>query len=222
MQEAGEIVGAIGQQFPAPEPDEEIEIFALDALGIRSLPRRRRAQHAPARAESHRRARRRARSSSACVGRAREQRGEQRIFLRARSIDVVDVTARARMLADRDRDATRRGSTPVADSTAMTRSAGMRDQFETDGWEMPNLRASSLTPPAARIASSSPVIPHSEALFRVILIRRLRLRRQPQLGSIVKVMSARMTALIYELRGQCAAVRTSCSAALKPRASAST
>ena len=29
----GLIIRAVGQQFPAPEPDEEIEILALDALG---------------------------------------------------------------------------------------------------------------------------------------------------------------------------------------------
>jgi hypothetical protein len=32
----------------------------------------------------------------------------------------------------------------------------MRSQFETEGWEMPMRRASSLTPPTARIASRSP------------------------------------------------------------------
>src|SRR5262249_20372692 len=46
--------------------------------------------------------------------------------------------------------------TPVAASTDNTRSAGMRDQFDTDGWEMPIFRASAPTPPATRIASSSP------------------------------------------------------------------
>ena len=34
VQEAGEIVGPIGQQLAAAEPDEEIEIFALDALDL--------------------------------------------------------------------------------------------------------------------------------------------------------------------------------------------
>jgi hypothetical protein len=36
MQKPGEIIRAVGQEFPAPEPDEEIEIFALDALGAGS------------------------------------------------------------------------------------------------------------------------------------------------------------------------------------------
>src|SRR5215831_17488663 len=46
--------------------------------------------------------------------------------------------------------------TPVAASTNSTRSAGTRDQFDTEGWEMPIFRASAPTPPATRIASSSP------------------------------------------------------------------
>jgi hypothetical protein len=37
-----------------------------------------------------------------------------------------------------------------------TRSAGTRVQFDTDGCEMPIWRASSLTPPTARIASLRP------------------------------------------------------------------
>ena len=36
MQEPREIIRAVGQEFPAPEPDEEIEIFALDTLGAGS------------------------------------------------------------------------------------------------------------------------------------------------------------------------------------------
>ena len=40
VQEAGEIIGAVGQQFAAAEPDEEVEVFALDALdaSLRSPP----------------------------------------------------------------------------------------------------------------------------------------------------------------------------------------
>ena len=34
VQKAGQIVGRIGQQLAAAEPDEEIEIFALDALDV--------------------------------------------------------------------------------------------------------------------------------------------------------------------------------------------
>src|SRR5262245_33333197 len=45
---------------------------------------------------------------------------------------------------------------PVAASTVSTRSAGMRSQFDTEGCEMPIRRASSLTPPAARMASCRP------------------------------------------------------------------
>src|SRR5262245_34599626 len=47
-------------------------------------------------------------------------------------------------------------STPLTASTIGTRSAGTRVQFDTDGCEIPILRASSLTPPAARTASSRP------------------------------------------------------------------
>ena len=32
VQEAGEVVRAVGQQLAAAEPDEQIEVFALDAL----------------------------------------------------------------------------------------------------------------------------------------------------------------------------------------------
>ena len=93
VQEAGEIVRAVGQQLAAPEPDEEIEILALDALGIGAAARPRRARHAPARAGSHRRASVREPLEQRGVRRAREQRREQRIFLRARGIDLVDVAA---------------------------------------------------------------------------------------------------------------------------------
>src|SRR5688572_28245203 len=33
VQEAGQIVGTVGQQLAAPKPDEKIELLALDALG---------------------------------------------------------------------------------------------------------------------------------------------------------------------------------------------
>ena len=56
----------------------------------------------------------------------------------------------------------RRRSRPRPTST---RSAGTRVQFETDGCEMPIWRASSLTPPAARIASSRPHCPASAHRF---------------------------------------------------------
>src|SRR5262249_31979581 len=34
VQKSGEIIGGIGQKFPAPEADEEIEVFAPDSLDI--------------------------------------------------------------------------------------------------------------------------------------------------------------------------------------------
>ena len=39
MQETGEIIRAVGQQFAAPETDEEIEIFAPHALRVCPLRR---------------------------------------------------------------------------------------------------------------------------------------------------------------------------------------
>ena len=107
IEEAGEIIRTVGQQFAAPDPDEEIEEFALDARRRRCGSRPRRAPHAQRRAASRRRAASPSRSSSACVRRAREQRRQQRIFLRARRIDVVD--RRRRRCRRTDRAAAPRG-----------------------------------------------------------------------------------------------------------------
>ena len=88
VQEAGEIVRAVGQQFAAAEPDEQVEVLALDALdrgfarglrerGMRDAERRRIAAQAGEALQQ------------LCVRRARQQRGEQRVFLRARRGDIV-------------------------------------------------------------------------------------------------------------------------------------
>ena len=88
VQEAGEIVRAVGQQFAAAEPDEQVEVLALDALdrgfacglrerGMRDAERRRVAAQAGETLQQ------------LCVRRAPEQRGEQRVFLRARCGDIV-------------------------------------------------------------------------------------------------------------------------------------
>ena len=155
VQEAGEIVGAVGQQFAAAEPDEEIEIFALDLLD-----RRRRAAASRERdmrdAERRRiaaQARRAARAEPASGARASSAASSAYSCARATSTSSTSADGRAR---DKDRAAARARSTPVAASTASTRSAGTRSQFETEGCEMPMRRASSVTPPAARIASLSP------------------------------------------------------------------
>ena len=55
---------------------------------------------------------------------------------------------------------------PLAFSTWRTRSAGTLVQFETDGCEIPIRRASSVTPPTARIASWSP----RSAMVHVVLL----------------------------------------------------
>src|SRR5205085_6841296 len=86
MQKTGNIIRAIGQKFPAPEAGEEIEIFALDALGVGAAGSLR-----------ERRVGKPERSSVAAqageaiqqwlIGGAREQAREQRIFGRPRGID---------------------------------------------------------------------------------------------------------------------------------------
>ena len=153
VQKAGEIVGAVRQQLAAAEPDEQIEEFALDTLdrhrtGRFRQRRMRDAERADVAAQTGQPLQQRG------VRRARQQGGEQRVFLRARDIDLVDVAGR-RLTPNRSGRRIAR-STPVADSTESTRSAGMRSQFDTEGCEMPMRRASSLTPPTARIASWSP------------------------------------------------------------------
>ena len=88
VQEAGQIIRGVGQQFAAAEPDEQVEELALDALdrgfagglrqrGMRDAERRRVAAQAGETLQQLR------------VRRAREQRGEQRVFLRARRGDLV-------------------------------------------------------------------------------------------------------------------------------------
>src|SRR5262245_66286007 len=39
VQEASQVIRSVRQKFPAPEPNEEIEIFALEALDIGALRR---------------------------------------------------------------------------------------------------------------------------------------------------------------------------------------
>src|SRR6266852_1188155 len=98
VQKTGEIVGPIGQKLAAPDADEEIEIFALDALdlaaagGVRERGMRRsdRARIAAQAGEA---------LEQAGIGGAREQSRQQRVFLRARGIDLVDIAAKSRMLA---------------------------------------------------------------------------------------------------------------------------
>jgi hypothetical protein len=98
VQEAGEIIGCVRQELPAPETDEKIEIFALEALDIGALRRL---------CERDMRQSERARIAAQCaetlkqpdIGRACEQHREQRVFLRPRSVDLVNVAGRAGMFS---------------------------------------------------------------------------------------------------------------------------
>src|SRR5262249_42070028 len=89
VEKAREIVGAVRQELAAADADEEVEELALGALdrgGGRGLGERRmghaeRARVAAQVAEPRQQYR---------VGCARQQGREQRVFLRARRIDVVD------------------------------------------------------------------------------------------------------------------------------------
>ena len=89
VQKAGEIVRAVGQQLAAAEPDEEIEIFAAGAFGVRRARRRgeRRMRKPERRWIDLQRT-----EPAQQVGsrRLREQQRKQSIFSRARRIDVVD------------------------------------------------------------------------------------------------------------------------------------
>ena len=86
LQEAGEIIGAVGQQLAAADADEQIEELALDlfAVGLRRGVR----QRDMGKAE---RARIAAQFGDALehggVGRARQQHRQQRVFLGAGEID---------------------------------------------------------------------------------------------------------------------------------------
>ena len=84
VQEAGEIVGAVGHQFAAADADEQIEEFALDRVGVGAGGRFGEADMRDAERRRDRRAASASRSSRCRVRRARQQRREQRVFLRAR------------------------------------------------------------------------------------------------------------------------------------------
>ena len=90
VQEAGEIIRAIRQQLAAAETDEQIEELAFDAMhvgmgggfGERDMRHPERAGIAAQLGQIRQQLR---------VRRACEQRGDQRVFLRARRIHFVDV-----------------------------------------------------------------------------------------------------------------------------------
>ena len=87
------------------------------------------------------------------VGRAREQRGEERVFLRAREIDLVDLAGRRLAIEIGPQPHARDAGRCLDGQHAL---GGNFSQFDTDGCEMPTRRASSETPPTAWIAALSP------------------------------------------------------------------
>jgi hypothetical protein len=151
VQKAGQIVGTVRHQLAASEADEQVKIFARDlfqrricsgfgkfgvcdaerariAVQFRELFQQRRVRGTP------------------------QQRRQEFIFLRAASLSSMSL---AELAPNRSGRKVAR-STPVATSTETTRSTGTRSQLNTDGCEIPIRRASSLTLPAARIASWRP------------------------------------------------------------------
>ncbi len=97
VQEPGEIVGAVGQKLAAPEADEEVEILALDARGIG--PAGRLGERGVGQSD------RRSVAAQAAqpvqqpgIRSPRQKHREQRVFLRARGVDLVEVAAEAGML----------------------------------------------------------------------------------------------------------------------------
>src|SRR5262249_35199534 len=92
VQETREVVRTVRQQFPAAEPDEEIEILALNALR-RGPARRLRELHL----RNNERSRIAAQTGEAIeqglIGRARQCERKQRIFLGAGGVNLVDIVA---------------------------------------------------------------------------------------------------------------------------------
>ena len=89
VEKAGQIVGGVGEKLAPPQADEQVEVLAPDPLRVR--PRRRLAERRMRHAE------RGCIAAHACqaseqllIGAARQQRREQGVFLRARSIDLID------------------------------------------------------------------------------------------------------------------------------------
>ena len=159
VEEAGEIIGAVGQQLAAPDADEQIEKFALDLLGVG---RARGLRQSGVRHAERRRV-------AAQLGDAREQAprpasapaAPRAAHIPARARHRLRRTAAVSVIEVGPQNSARRPRSPPRPTS--TRSAGTCDQLETEGWEMPIRRASSVTPPAARIASEVPVSAHRQA-----------------------------------------------------------
>ena len=89
VQKTGQVIGGIGQQFAAPEPDEQIEEFLADGAIVRG---RRRCREFDMRdAEIGRVALQRGDAPERLgVGRLAEQQRQQAVFRGAQLIDLVD------------------------------------------------------------------------------------------------------------------------------------
>ena len=150
VEKAGQIVGRVGQQFAAPEADEQIEIFALDyaATAMRCRLCRARRGRDPSGVASPRN---RAICASNAFDGARDSSAASSAYSWARPASTSINAHQPRPARYRDRDEVAMRDTPVAASTAITRSAGTLFQFETEGWAMPIFRASSAMPPAAEL-----------------------------------------------------------------------
>ena len=91
MQEAAEIIRSVRQKFPAPEADEQSEVFPLDVGRIGTARRFRDsgmggpkgARVAGQLGDA---------GKQGLIRGARKQRREQRIFLRPRGIDLVEIS----------------------------------------------------------------------------------------------------------------------------------
>jgi hypothetical protein len=97
VQKSGEIIRTIGQKFPAPEADEEIELFPLAALGVgaaggfreRRVGKPEEARIAAQAGEAF---------QQTLIGRAHEQDRKQCVLVRPRGIDLVDSAGRIALL----------------------------------------------------------------------------------------------------------------------------
>ena len=89
VQEPGNVVGAVGHQFAAADADEQIEKFALDFRGVGAA---RRFRETDMRGTERRRiaAQRGQPLQKFRIRRTRQQRRQQRVFLRAGKIDLID------------------------------------------------------------------------------------------------------------------------------------
>ncbi len=167
VQKTGQVVGSVWQQFSASEADEEIEILALDALarGAARAPSASAACASPGGLASPRnvaetleqsrdRARVRAARTAAQYSWARPASSVIDVAVRSLGVTPVEIRAAgssgSRRLPPQPKAPARRECEPSSIPKAA---------------QMPIFRASAPTPPATRIASSRPVIPHGRVFF---------------------------------------------------------